>query len=262
MKLFYRQLGRGFPLVILHGLYGCSDNWLTIAKQFAQNHNVIIPDLRNHGNSPHSDIFDISSMAEDISELVDDLKLDNFVLMGHSLGGKVALDFATQHSDKLQKLIIVDIAPRTYGSEHFEENENHRQIINILKNIDLSMFANRSEALSELVKLKDGERFKNLMMKNLKSDKNGKLEWKINISAIADNLQDLLNVFNADLTKIKCPTLFVKGDNSSYLLKSDFEEIRIKIANSSLAVIPNSSHWVHVDNPDNFLAIVNNFISK
>lgn len=262
MKLFYRQLGTGTPFMILHGLYGCSDNWLTIAKVFAQNHNVILPDLRNHGNSPHSDVFNISSMAEDIAELIDELKIENFVLLGHSLGGKVALDYATKHSDKLQKLIIVDIAPRTYGSEHFEENENHKQIINILKNIDLSLFSNRSEALTELQKLKDSERFRNLMMKNLKSDKEGKLQWKINVSAIADNLQDLLNVFNADLTKIKCPTLFIKGENSNYLTKNDFEEIRTKMANATFTVISNSSHWIHVDNPEDFIAVVNNFIVK
>lgn len=260
MQLFFRTIGTGKPLIILHGLYGCSDNWLTISKNFATNCQVILPDLRNHGQSTHSDIFSINAMTDDILQLTQKLNLSTFYLIGHSLGGKIAIDFTAKYPQMVEKLIVVDIAPRKYSKTDFEEHQNHHQLINTIKSINLSNYNNRSQALNELLKLQNGERLKNLMMKNLNTDSEGKLYWKINIKAIADNLTDLLNNFEADLSKNKIPILFIRGQNSNYLTLDDFETIKNTIPNANVLEVPNAGHWLQVDNPSFFIENVQKFL--
>lgn len=260
MQLNYRTLGTGKPLIILHGLYGCSDNWLTISKTFASNFQVILPDLRNHGQSPHSDVFNIPAMAQDLNELINTLNLSTVCIIGHSLGGKVAMEYVAKEQQKVEKIIVVDIAPRKYSKTEFEQHQNHLQLINILKNIDLSLYQTRSQALNDLLQLQNGERIKNLMMKNLATDNNGNLHWKINIKAIADNLADLLNNYQADLSKVQTPILFMRGQNSDYLTLEDFETIKKTIPNANVLEVPNASHWLQVDNPNFFIENAKKFL--
>src|SRR4051812_27563902 len=119
MKLFFREYGQGQPLIILHGLFGSSDNWLTQAKVFSNHYKVYTVDLRNHGHSPHDDAFDYNAMVDDLLEFIRDNQLHNPIMLGHSMGGKAAMNFALAHGDMIEKLIIVDIAPRFYDLEHY-----------------------------------------------------------------------------------------------------------------------------------------------
>src|SRR5687768_15840558 len=119
MKLYHREQGQGQPIILLHGIFGSSDNWLTQARMLSSNYRTYALDLRNHGQSPHDDVFDYPSMAKDILEFIEANKVNDPVLIGHSMGGKVAMNFAIAQPGKLQKLIVVDIAPKPYNMEHY-----------------------------------------------------------------------------------------------------------------------------------------------
>lgn len=260
MELFFREFGEGQNLIIMHGLYGASDNWVRIAKQLATNFKIYLPDLRNHGASPHSEEFSIKIMAEDLLNFMNSQNIEKTILIGHSLGGKIAMEFASLHPEKIKKLVIVDIAPRNYVKEEFVQKNNHQEIINTLKNVDLSKYTNRKDALEDIVKIDPTKRLMFFMMKNIKKGKNGELFWKININAIANNLNTILNKFSADLTKISCPTLFIKGENSPYLSESDFDYISSKIKDVKFEIIQDATHWVHGEKPDEFIEVVEKFI--
>ncbi len=260
MKLYYKKLGKGIPCVIIHGLYGSSDNWLSIARELSVDFEVYVVDLRNHGNSPHSDEFSIKAMAEDIHEFFIDMHLSKVVLMGHSLGGKVAMEFALEYQELLAKLIIVDIAPRNYLEKDFIGQNNHKEIINILREADLSKYKNRGDALAELGKIDESGRLKFFMMKNIKRGKNGVLEWKINIKAIADNLSMILNQFDIDVRKITIPTLFIKGEQSKYITAEDIIFLTEKMKRVRIETIKGASHWLHSEKPQEFVKLVKEFV--
>ena len=205
-------------------------------------------------------IFNIPAMSEDLNELINTLNLSTVCIIGHSLGGKVAMEYTSKHPQKVEKLIVVDIAPRNYSKTKLEEHQNHHELNKIIKKIDLNPYKSRSEALNELLKLQNGERLKNLMMKNLSTDNNGNLFWKININAIADNLSDLLNNFEADLSNIQIPILFMRGQMSNYLTLEDFKVIKNTIPNANFLEIPNASHWLQVDNPIFFIEDAKKFL--
>ena len=260
MKLFFREFGSGKNIVILHGLYGASDNWVQIAKKLSQKYKVFLPDLRNHGASPHSNEFSIRIMTDDLLNFLQINNIEKTVLIGHSLGGKVAMNFATLHSEKIEKLIVVDIVPRNYQNETFVVKNNHQQILDVLKKIDLSKYSNRKDALESIVKIDPTKRLMFFMMKNIKIDKNRVMSWKININAIADNLSIILNKFEADLTKISCPTLFIKGEKSPYLSQSDFDNIKSKIKEVDFKIINDATHWLHAEKPNEFVEIINDYV--
>ena len=261
MKLYYKKLGQGSPMVIIHGLYGSSDNWMSIAKQLSADFEIYLIDLRNHGNSPHSDEFSIPVMSEDVFEFFIDLKLTDVVLIGHSLGGKVAMEFASVYQYLLKKLIVVDIAPRNYLEKDFIGRSKHKEIIDILKNADLSKYKNRSEALEDLGKIDESGRLKFFMMKNIKRKKTGELEWKINIKVIADNLSIILNQSDFDIREIKIPTLFIKAEKSDYITATDIVEISSKMQDVSFETIKGASHWLHSEKPQEFIDVVRKFIN-
>lgn len=260
MRLFYREMGIGKPMIIMHGLYGTSDNWMSIAKVLAENFKVILPDHRNHGASPHDDVFSISSMTEDLGELFETLKIESSIVVGHSLGGKVAMDFAANYPEKVEKLVIVDIAPRNYLKEEFQSRGNHEEIVNYLLSVDLSKYKNRKDALEDIVKIDPTKRLMFFMMKNIKRLQNGKLEWKINLKAIADNLTTILNEYSVDLSKITCPTLFIKAEKSDYLTQNDFDFIAKKMKTVKFNTITGASHWLHAEKPDAFVEILEEFV--
>src|SRR5664280_234437 len=150
MKLFYRKYGNGPPLVILHGLYGSSDNWGTIAKKLGDTFTVYLPDQRNHGQSPHSDIHDYDSMRDDLYELVNDLALKKFFLAGHSMGGKTAISFALKWPEMLNGLLIADISP--FATENTQNSiySQHSVILHEILTLDLQKIKNRKDAESLL----------------------------------------------------------------------------------------------------------------
>lgn len=254
MKLFYRQFGNGKPIIILHGLFGLSDNWVSVGKLLAHNYRVIIPDLRNHGQSPHSNNFNYDAMTSDISELLDDLELSSAIVMGHSMGGKVAMQFALQYPEKTDKLIVVDMSMRQYV-----ERQSQIEILKAIMAIDFEQVDSRSE-ISELLKQSiTEEKVRLFIMKNLYRKTRIQLGWRPDLTAIYQNIDYIFEAISGD-NVYEGASLFIHGENSDYVLKSDISQILHHFPQAIFKVVPAAGHWVHADNPDGFLKEVIAFL--
>jgi esterase len=254
MKLFFRKYGNGPPFIILHGLYGSSDNWVTIAKRISDSFTVYLPDLRNHGQSPHSNVHDYESMSNDLFELVNDLKIDRFILAGHSMGGKVAMKFALKWPEKLNSLIVIDISP--FGS-HDRENIIFRQHLEILETI-LSVkpeeLNGREDVDAILTKRIDSEKIRGLIMKNLRRTDNGTFIWKMNADSLLSNIDYIMEGIlppDRDIHRVTgFDVIFVRGELSDYLPESEMKKIQKIFPAAEMMTIKNAGHWVHAEKPD------------
>jgi pimeloyl-ACP methyl ester carboxylesterase len=250
MQLHYQILGQGQPLILLHGLFGASNNWGTVTKQFSQHYQVIAVDLRNHGSSPHSASQSYANMADDLLELCDMLSLKRIHLVGHSLGGKVAMQFATHHPDRVEKLIVVDMAIRAYA-------DAHTHLIDAMMAIDLTTLQSRHEVdkiLSNSIPQAMVRQF--LLMNLIKSDSN--LAWRINLAALKTNYPGLQQAVceNAYYEK---PCLFIRGEHSDYVKDADTEQIKTNFINAQFASLP-TGHWIHAEQPQAFIEVIGNFL--
>lgn len=250
MRLHFRTIGQGHPLILLHGLFGSGDNWGIIAKHFAQHYQVISVDLRNHGRSPHHASQTYADMAEDLVQLCDTLNLDSIHLLGHSLGGKVAMQFATQFPNRMGKLIIVDMAMRAYA-------DAHTQLIDAMLTVDLASMQTRSDvdhALSSTIEETMVRQF--LLMNLVKSD--GRLAWRINLGALKANYPALQQAVCASARYDK-PSLFIRGERSDYVRNNDIEQIKTHFTKAQFASMP-TAHWVHAEQHQAFSEIVAQFL--
>lgn len=253
MKLFFREYGQGKPLIILHGLFGSSDNWLTQAKLFADSFKVYTVDLRNHGLSPHSDLFDYPSMVSDLEEFVDDHNIIAPVFIGHSMGGKTAMNFAVAHPGKIDKLIVVDISPRAYDLEHYT-------ILDGLNAIPLETITSRNEAdeiLSQYVSESDVRQF---LLKNLQRKPAGGFSWKINLPVLTRKLSNIGLDLQVEGTFTK-PTLFIRGARSNYVLDSDWSRISTLFPEAMLETM-DTGHWVQAEKPKEFVDLVIQWLGR
>jgi pimeloyl-ACP methyl ester carboxylesterase len=251
MKLFYRELGQGQPIVILHGIFGSSDNWLTQAKILSSHYHVYSLDQRNHGQSPHDDRFDYKVMVDDLEKFIADHKLKDPIIIGHSMGGKVAMNFAVAHPEKLSKLIVVDISPRPYNLEHYV-------IIEGLKAIPIQSITSRNEAdavLAEYVPEADVRQF---LLKNLQRKPEGGFSWKINLPAIDRQLSNIGLDLQFDGTFDK-PTLFVRGGKSRYVADEDMKRIKEIFPQAELKTL-DTGHWVQAEKPQEFVEMVTEWL--
>jgi esterase len=254
MKLFYRKYGNGPPLIILHGLYGSSDNWVTIAKNLSDTYSVYLPDQRNHGQSPHDSRHDYDSMRDDLFEFVQSLKLKKFFLAGHSMGGKTAMSFALKWPEMMDGLLIADISPFVNGSTQHHVYNEHLTILNTMLSTDLTSISARNEAEFRLMKKIPDEKVRGFILKNLLRTADNKFTWKINSSSLLKNLEkimegiDLKTYLNHEI--IGFPVIFLKGENSSYLSTSDFADIQRVFPAVEFVTIQNAGHWIHADKPD------------
>ncbi len=252
MKLFFRESGQGEPLIILHGLFGSSDNWYTHAKTFATHFKVYLVDQRNHGQSPHSDEFDFKALTLDLEEFIAEHNIEKPIILGHSMGGKTAMNFAVKNPDKLSKLVVVDIVPKYYPV-------HHDQILEGLEAINIQTLASRNEAdqiLSQYVPEPDVRQF---LLKNLSRTENG-FEWKINISGIDKNIENI----GADMQypgTYDGPALFVKGAKSNYYKPGD-EATITKIFPKAVIETIDTGHWVQAEKPQEFAQMVLSFLGK
>lgn len=254
MELNYSVFGQGQALTILHGLLGMSDNWVGLAKQFAQNYKVILPDLRNHGRSGHSPTFSYMAMCDDVDELLYSENIPSTYLMGHSMGGKVAMQFALDNPQMVEKLIVVDISPNAY-------QRTLHPLIEAMLSTRPENFSLRSEvesALSE--KIKD-PRVLNFLLKNLQRTNQNKLVWKTNIPVLHQNTDEILREINAPEPFTK-PVLFIKGSHSDYIQKGHEALIFQLFPNASIQTIENASHWTHADQPEVFTQMVFDFLAQ
>jgi len=247
MKLFYRKYGNGPPLVILHGLYGSSDNWTTIAKRLGDSFTVYLPDQRNHGQSPHSDIHDYDSMRDDLFEMVSELNLRKFFLAGHSMGGKTAISFALKWPEMIYGLLIADISPFVNENIRHTALSRHTTILKAMLSMDLSNISTREEAEAILKKQIPSEKVRGFIMKNLQRIERNNFKWKINSLSILNNLNKILEGIdrNAHIDDpiTGFPLIFLKGAASDYLPPDDFKDILKIFPATEFVIIQNTGHW-------------------
>ena len=258
MQLFHRYFGEkgDQPIVILHGIFGVSDNWVTYGKRLAQEgFEVFVIDQRNHGQSPQSDVFNYLAMTDDLFDFIDEHEIEDPIILGHSMGGKVAMRFALENPQMLNKLIVVDISLKAYGPR-----KTHKSIIKAMKSVDLSKVKSRQEVEEQVAEFIPELRIRQFIMKNLHRKEKNEFEWKIYIPGIEDNLDLLFDGIDT-ITKFEKPTLFVKGGASDYILLEDYDQIRYNFPNAEIITIADASHWVHVESPERFYQLTMGFAS-
>lgn len=263
MLLNFKVFGEGEPLVILHGLYGASDNWVGIARELQSSFKVITVDLRNHGKSPHADEHNYELMSDDILNIFSKLEIYSANIIGHSMGGKVALAFAAFNPERVKRLVVVDISYRTYSEENNDlQFSEHVNIISALSDLPIDKLTKREDAdvfLSERIK---SVRVRSFLLKNLYRTSEKKFKWKLNLAVLKNNLRNVLQGFEEfefELSLLDCPVLFIKGGNSMYLGKEDFEKIPTIFKRAEIKTIEGASHWVHAEKPKEFLQMVKEF---
>lgn len=265
MELFYRRLGKGKPLIILHGLYGSSDNWHTIGRQLSEFREVFLIDWRNHGQSPHHPNHTYSALRDDLHEFLVQHTIYKPVVMGHSMGGKAAMFFAAMHPKLIEKLIVVDISPCTYKAEnHPNENLQHRSILQALQSIDLANLSSRKEAEDQLAKTIQYPAVRHFLLKNLKKDHHSRYYWCLNLPALEKNLEEIfLGIDTLQLPEeflLDFPALFIRGQHSGYIGNNDLDCIKRYFKNATVITIPGAGHWVHAEQPGLFVEAVRSFL--
>jgi len=254
MKLFFRSYGSGPPLFILHGLYGSSDNWLSIAKMIAGSYTVYLPDLRNHGQSPHSDIMSYEAMRDDLLELADELNINKFFLAGHSMGGKAAISFALEWPERLNGMLIADISPFVNETPGNMAYDQHHSILKAILSLDLSKIHSRTDAESELENLIDSEKIRGFILKNLQRTSGNNFNWKINAMSLLKNLDRIMEGIDRSTTvdyQISgFPVIFLKGAQSDYINPADYPDILKIFPAADFIEIENAGHWLHADQPE------------
>jgi pimeloyl-ACP methyl ester carboxylesterase len=253
MKLFFREYGEGPPVIILHGLFGSSDNWLTQAKMLANHYKVIVPDQRNHGKSPHHEKHTYTLLAEDLNEFMEEHQINNPVILGHSMGGKAAIKFALTYPDKLKALIVVDIAPKNYPV-------HHDNILEGLKSIEVDSIQSRSEADEQLAKYVPGLDVRQFLLKSLQRKSEGGFRWKLNLSALDKNIEAIGSGAPYTGTFDK-ETLFIRGSASHYIKDEDRTLIKKLFPNSTLVTLE-AGHWVHAERSEEFVETVLKFMEE
>lgn len=251
--LHYRKFGQGKPLFVLHGVFGSSDNWQSIGKAVSDLFTVFLVDQRNHGRSFHSDEFSYSSMTEDLREIIKHESLEEIFLLGHSMGGKVAMQYACAYPEEIEKLIVVDIAPKEYPP-------HHQNIFNAFANINLTQINSRKDAENELKHLVDDPAVRQFILKNLDRKNDNTFQWKINIPGIEDNIYNILTGLEEDLEFDK-ETLFIRGGKSGYIEDHDLPLLNFHFPFHHLITIENAGHWVHAEKPGELIDCIRKFLA-
>lgn len=239
-------------MIILHGLFGSSDNWFTLAKTFAETHHVYLIDQRNHGQSPHSDEFNYKILTDDLYEFVKEHQIINPIIIGHSMGGKTAMNFAVKYPLLVQTLIVVDIVPKTYPI-------HHDQILEGMDSIPLEKLQTRIEADEILSRFVDYPETRQFLLKNLlRKSGGGGFQWKINLAAIDKHIEEIGEGMKYE-GSFAGPTLFIMGERSNYFQAGD-ESIISKVFPHAKIVTLDTSHWVQAEKPAEFAAMVLEFL--
>ena len=256
VTLYSRIIGsdNSKDLVILHGLLGSSDNWHTLARQYALEFRVHLLDARNHGRSPHSQDHSYETMASDLLKYLDDHSIEKACLLGHSMGGKTVMLFAENHPERVAKLIVADISPKEYAPQH-------EPIFQALKSTNPAIANSREEVLSVLEsKLGKDKVLIPFLMKNLRREKSGNYSWRFNIEALSNTLSGITKRIDLSINTI--PTLFIYGALSEYVSAKDLvklEELYLQLENVCLE---NSGHWLHAEEPELFLETTSEFLNS
>ena len=251
--LHSRIEGQGKPLLIIHGFLGMSDNWKTFGALYAaEGFQVHLLDLRNHGKSFHSDDFSYEIMAQDVLEYCQAHQLKKVSIIGHSMGGKVAMLLATIHPELIDKLIVADIGPKYYAP-------HHQDILTGLNAVDFSTKPDRAQVEEMLYPYIPDFGTRQFLMKSLYWIEPGQLAYRFNLPVFNAKIK-VIGTALPEEAHFENPTLFMRGGNSNYILDSDLTEIKKHFPNFELATIPNVGHWLHAENPKMFFEITAQFL--
>jgi pimeloyl-ACP methyl ester carboxylesterase len=251
MELHFESAGHGPPLLILHGLYGSLENWRSMTRHLSEVFQVFAIDLRNHGRSPHSSEMTYPSMAGDVREFMRAQQLERAHILGHSMGGKVAMQFALLHAEQVERLIVADMAPKAYPTKE-------KGIVEALLALDPSKFENRKEMEEILAGPIPDLAARRFLLKDLKRDGNGRFHWQMNLRAIRDNYEILTREVTG--TPFQKPTLFLRGEKSRYIKPEDTALIKTLFPNAIVQALEGAGHWLHVETPEAFFRNVRDFL--
>ncbi|MFP4415880.1 MAG: alpha/beta fold hydrolase [Chitinispirillaceae bacterium] len=252
LELASREYGAGEPLVIVHGLLGSKENWHTIAAELSTDHHVVVPDLRNHGDSPHASKMDFEDMAADLRGLIESLGKTPAHLMGHSLGVKVILQVAMQWPELVGKMVLVDMAAREY-------HPRHTAILEALLSVRSGVFRKRSEVDAALSEKVTNPQVRALLLKGMKRGEDGTLQWRMNVGAIADNYLTLGRRIDLYLQPDR-EVILLSGAKSDYVDREDIDTLRGYFPRLQTHVFEQAGHWVHSDARDEFIDVVRWFL--
>jgi len=252
MNLFFRKYGSGPAMIIVHGLYGASDNWIQVGKILGKYFEVFLVDQRNHGRSPHHPVHTYQAMKEDLLEFMNQQEISSAILLGHSMGGKTVMSFAADHPGRTNGMVVVDIAPKSYRMS--KGHPAHQTIIKAMSRVnfkDIRTRAGVDEALSRDI---PSIRIRQFLMKNLHRDKNQAFSWSLNLEALQKNLDEILEgmdekSFDQGKQVTGFPALFLRGANSPYIQDTDVEMIHRIFPLAEVITIPDAGHWLHVEQP-------------
>jgi len=263
MELFYRKEGSGPPLVVVHGLYGSSDNWVNIGKRLAEKHTVYMVDQRNHGRSPFSDSHTFNDMRDDLVEFFEKHNIEKATLLGHSMGGKAAMWFALDFPEKVEKLVIADIAPKDYLL--LKEDSQfylHQNILLAMQEIDFSKIKSRNDVDDFMAQKIDDVNIRQFLLKNVAKDKlNHQYKWRVNAGVLYDHLDEIVSGVNKNWLEDRIPissypVIFIRGMKSKYILPEDEPMIKEIYPDSRIIDIPDAGHWLHAEQPELFMKAV------
>lgn len=252
MKLHYEILGHGEPLVILHGLFGSGANWRTVAQRLADRWQVVLPDLRNHGDSPHASTTRYLDIAGDTLELMDRLGLARAHLLGHSLGGKAAMLLASRAAERIASLTVVDIAPRAYPPLHLE-------LFRAMHAVPLARIGSRREAGEAMAAHIPNPAVREFLLTNLARDAGGRFSWRINLQSLEEAYEELNAMPFLDRL-YSGPSLFIRGGHSDYVRDADLGLIHQSFPMACVVSLPLAHHWPHVETPNEFVRALRDFL--
>jgi len=262
MNLFFQKTGQGPPIVILHGLFGSSDNWISMARKLAATFTVYLVDQRNHGHSPHSETNTYQNMVDDLDELLKRLDLHRIHLVGHSMGGKTAMLYGAKHPEIINTLTIIDIAPDGYVNNTITTSRipSNQDIINAMARIDLSMVGSRTEVDKILTVPIPDPVVRQFIMKNLHRNADNSFTWKINLKALLNALPGIMGPITEFISE-SFPVLFIKSEISAYLSEKHLTAVKSYFPKAKIFVIPGAGHWIHADQPELLLHALLEFCS-
>jgi len=250
MELNHKVFGSGDPVIILHGLFGMLDNWQTIAKKLAENYMVYIVDQRNHGRSPRMDDISYTLMAEDLASFMESQWIHSAHIVGHSMGGKTAMQLAMDFEDMVETLMVIDISPSA-------SQRGHDDVFKALHSVDISNLEKRSDAAASMSQYIDQEGVKQFLLKNLTRRKEGGYAWPV----LTEQYERILDPVKSS-GSYDGPALFIKGGRSKHIQNEDLDMMKALFPNYKMEEIPEAGHWVHADDPTRTLELIRSFILK
>ena len=255
MQLHYKKMGEGQPLLILHGVFGSLDNWLTVGRTIADaGYAVYLLDQRDHGRSPQTDRLDFAAMASDLEKFIKEHSLINPILLGHSMGGKTVMQYAATHPGTFAKLVVVDIGPKPYPLHHGE-------LLRGLNALPLDQIESRQQADERFSAYEPSVGVRQFLLKNLYRTDQGTFAWRFNLPLLTRDMKNVGDVIRIE-TPITEPTLFIRGENSHYIRDEDWAAIQEQFPHARLETIAGAGHWVQAEQPKAFVASLLTFLGE